>query len=168
VIVAAPIPLTWTLPSDNYPTRLGLVLESWKGTPYMIGQQQPGQGVDCIRFVTAVLDEMSRFPAEKLDRLPGDASLNQPEIARAFMRSLIERYHLTDLSQSGVTRVEPGDILAVGAAAGGPGHAIIVGPARNTTWQAGTHAVIRSGWTLQGRWQTLKHWFRPNREGWND
>ena len=43
--------------------RLETVLQSWKGTPYGLGQQCKGMAVDCVRLVCGVLDE----PSDMLD-----------------------------------------------------------------------------------------------------
>lgn len=155
-----PIPLTWQSDTIGYGERLRAVLESWRNTPYMIGQQSKGAGVDCVRFVTAVWDELlGRDPIEH-ERLPRDASLNKPEASRAFMHLLLTRYAPVEDISRRTEVVEPGDVLVVGAAGGGPGHAIIVGPDKNTTWQAGGRKVIQTGWALTDRLQVLSHWFR--------
>ena len=38
--------------------RLYNILLSWEDTPYCPGQQCKGVAVDCVRFVSGVLDEM--------------------------------------------------------------------------------------------------------------
>jgi len=154
------INLQWQEATLPYADRLRTILESWKDTPYMVCQQEKGVGVDCVRFVAAVWDEMRATPGEQIPRLSRDASLNNPRKTTEFMRMLLDRYAPIEELTNKQYVVEPGDVLVVRAKGGGPGHVILVGPDRNTTWQAGSRKVIRSGWTLLDRFQILSHWFR--------
>ena len=113
-----------------------------------------------MRFVAAVWDEMRAAEGEAIPRLSRDASLNNPRKTMEFMRMLLDRYAPVEELTNRQYVVEPGDVLVVRAKGGGPGHVILVGPDRNTTWQAGARCVIRSGWALIDRFQILSHWFR--------
>ena len=160
VYTATPLNLTWQAATLPYADKLRAILESWKDTPYMVCQQEKRVGVDCVRFVAAVWDEMLARPGDQIPRLSRDASLNNPRKTMEFMRMLLERYAPVEELTNKHYVVEPGDVLVVRARGGGPGHVILVGPDQNTTWQAGTRKVVRSGWMLLDRYQVLSHWFR--------
>lgn len=167
MIQARTIPLRWKESGLGYEPRLEAILQSWAGTPYMEGQQRKGAGVNCVRFLTAVWDELMHRDPLAYDRLPRDVSLNQPEIARSFMHTLLRNYQPIEDVTGTTIFAEPGDALVVAAPHAGPGHAIIVGARRNTTWQAGTHGVMQTGWGLVDKFQTLTHHFRfGNRDSW--
>lgn len=143
--------LVWTPYSDRKPSlmthTLGGVLAGWKGTPYRSGQQCKGYGVDCVRFVCAVLDELEG-KSRGFKTLPPDAALHAPEVARLVMRRIMRTFWPWDSVLDGTA--EPGDVLVAGPRHGGPGHAIIVGPTRNTLWEATYPRVRQTGWGLQG------------------
>jgi len=130
--------LIWTPYSDENAEevtgRLETILKSWKGTPYSRGQRCKGMGVDCVRFICSVLDELEGLEPRPPRSLPADESLKYPKSARASIKRLLAPfrpyYTITD------KRVEPGDVLVTGPIAGGPGHVIIVGPRKGTVWQA--------------------------------
>lgn len=68
--------------------------------------------------------------------MPSDASLHDPERARAAMRLILAAYqpHVRVMDDS----VQPGDVVIVGPVGGGPGHVLMGGFQPNTLW----HAVL--------------------------
>jgi cell wall-associated NlpC family hydrolase len=112
--------------------RLQRILNEWEGTPHMDGQQCKGRGVDCVRFVAAVLDEMSGTKTP-LEHLPRDASFHdKAKCIGAFKRflTLFEASHVPEEEPK-----QPGDVFITGPESGGPGHAIILGT-DGQLWQA--------------------------------
>lgn len=125
--------------TPEYETRLAAILASWNGTPYMAGQQCRGVGVDCVRFVCAVLDELYRQEPVPIETLPSDAALHARESAIGAMKKIRDCYMPNDAIEDGT--MEPGDILVTGPANGGPGHAMIVGTRPNQLWHAAGDGV---------------------------
>ena len=123
--------------------RLESVLQSWRGTPYGLGQQCKGMAVDCVRFVCGVLDEMYQQPYQDIEHLPDDIAFHSREKAISGMK-LIMRLFPTYTSIRG-NEVEPGDILVCGSKSGGPGHAMIVGTQQSVLWHSNTHKVVQTG-----------------------
>jgi cell wall-associated NlpC family hydrolase len=112
--------------------RLQSILKCWEGTPHMDGQQCKGRGVDCVRFVAAVIDEMAGTHTP-LEHLPRDASFhNRERCIGAFKRffTLFDGCKVPDEEPK-----QPGDVLVTGPANGGPGHAIILG-SDGQLWQS--------------------------------
>lgn len=144
-----PMPLRWTEFDDDPAAveRLGKILDSWERTPYSEnpGPEPKGVGVSCIGFLCGVLDELLRV-IEPIDypRLPRDLGMNNPAKARTTLRSVLKAFPA--LERVNGMAVQPGDVLVVGQ--GGPGHAMIIGPQRNTIWQAGGPHVHYTGWVL--------------------
>ena len=163
------LPLIWE-PLPTYLTPLGLrllaELKSWEGTPHMPGQKCKGAGVDCVRFVIAVLESWTGSPPTRDVQVPQDASMHSPKTAFNALRFFLESWpNHVDASRSG--RAQPGDILVVGPVKGGPGHAIIVGPEPNTLWQASSCGVYRGGWILERPMTRVFRAYRgSNREVW--
>lgn len=136
------IPYQWVGPGLP---RLGVALERWRGTPYRADQQAPGVGVDCVRFVCGVLDEVFGQVTDART-LPQDVALHQPALARSAMKLIMELY-------SPFERVEGrslvgGDVIVVGPKDGGPGHVMIVGPDPFTIWHATHPRVQTTGFSL--------------------
>lgn len=165
--VFEPLPMSWEpMPPELAlaQARLHETLCSWRGTPYMRGQQRKGVGVDCVRFCSAVWDELLGMSPYPIARLPHDAALNKPAVARAFMRHVLHHYAPIGPVEG---PAQPGDILVTGVAGAGPGHVILVGAERNTIWQAGQRSVDQHGWALTEGFQVLMHHYRfGNRERW--
>ena len=160
--------LVWQAPqfegSENFLARLHVILRSWDGTPYMAGQQMKGAGVDCVRFVCGVLDEMLRQPSTGVESLPPDTAMNNRRGAVDLMRAIRRRYPNSAGVPAGQP-VQPLDIIVVGHLTGGPGHAILVGDRPNTLWQAGTLGVYFTGLGLHADWQHVFRVYRfTNRE----
>jgi len=136
--------LVWQ-PGDLSSTALAYlngVLLSWEGTPYQTAQQCKGAGVDCVRFVCGVLDELYGLKTD-ITTLPRDAQMHNAAEAMKVARLIKALYEPNKLVQDNV--IEPGDVIVVGPAEGGPGHTLIVGPQKNTVWQVNSWAVCRTG-----------------------
>lgn len=123
--------------------RLAAILSEWDRTPYRPGKQKKGMGADCVRFVCAVLDEISGRPPVAIETLPQDAAMHTREGAIRTMRLIRRLYWPNDAVRDG--SLEPGDVIVMGPADGGPGHALIVGPQPNTIWHATHLRVQRTG-----------------------
>lgn len=107
-------------------------------------------GVDCIRFVCSVADELYGYERGPLITLPPDQAMHDRYGAIAAMRQIRRRYFPVD----DVRRdefLEPGDILVTGPLNGGPGHAMIVGTAPGHIWETTMDGVQRSGMPFFGR-----------------
>ena len=102
-------------------------------------------GVDCVRFVCGVLDELFGLDTDART-LPQDVALHQPRLARAAMKRIMSLYSpfvsVTDL------RLVGGDVLVVGERDGGPGHVMIVGFEPWTIWHATKPCVQKTGFAL--------------------
>lgn len=143
--------------------RLERILDSWDGTPYAIGQQMKGAGVDCVRFVAAVLDELYGYKRLPVQDLPHDVALHQRETAIAAMRLIMKLYEPNEPVLDEI--LEPGDILVMAPPKGGPGHAMIVGARENEIWHStgkrvqmtgiGFFDAGHTGWKLFGAYRAL-------------
>lgn len=131
--------------AESIRVRFGESLESWRGTPYMAGSRCKGRlgGVDCVRLVTGVLDELYGFERVAPDLLPQDAAMHDRDGAFRVMRALRRLYApnriVTDFS------IEPGDMVVTGDLGAGPGHGMIVGHRPNEVWEATGSGVHRTG-----------------------
>jgi hypothetical protein len=96
--------------------RLGAILLRWEGTPYRPGQQKEKAGVDCVRFVAAVLDEL-RGTSTPIETLPPDAAMHTREGAIASMLNIKRAFMPCELV--GDNSLEPGDVLVTGPPGGG-------------------------------------------------
>lgn len=123
--------------------RLESVLQSWKSTPYGLGQQCKGVAVDCVRFVCGVVDEMYQQPYQSIERLPDDIAFHSREKAIDAFRMIMRLY--PDHRSVRSDHVEPGDIVVCGSKSGGPGHAMIVGTEQSILWHSNTHKVAKTG-----------------------
>lgn len=130
--------------------RVHQIASSWERTPYMALQSNKGGGVDCIRFVCGVADELYGYSRGPAITLPPDQALHDREGAIAAMKALCRRYEpLDDATEDPF--IEPGDIIVVGPMGGGPGHAMIVGGHRGHVWEClQPLGVQRSGMPLLG------------------
>jgi len=124
---------TWSNGLESIRQKLEGVINSWKGTPYAPGQQAKGIGVDCVRFVTGIMDEMSNTTHD-YTTLPPDSYLHNPARSHAAVRQIIKLYAPFQKVIDG--NIQPGDVLVVGPRQGGPGHAYIVGCYDNELWDA--------------------------------
>lgn len=121
--------LTWR-PTDHDERVLEL-LRGWQGTPYMEGSQVQGVGVDCFRFVCAVLDALEGSRTH-VGHIPADQSLHDRRGAYTAFREVLKRYEPFEVVKDKV--IEAGDVFITGPKHGGPGHAMIAGPNRGTIW----------------------------------
>ena len=137
-------PLSLAQPyKDRFLSKLRKELLSWEGTPYRENTCVKGMGVDCVRFVCAVLDHMQNGGNTDLPFLPQDASLHSPTSAKAAMR-LIKSLYGPNYAVKDYT-LEPGDVIVAGPEGGGPGHALIVGDQPNQIWHSTGRRVHRTG-----------------------
>ena len=127
--------------------RLRFILEGWLDTPYREGDQVQGIGVDCVRFVCGVLDELYGFRRALPRNLPSDRALHDRDGAIAAMKRLRTLYEPVQEVVDG--KLEPGDIVVSGPRGGGPGHALIAGFEPFTLWHVQPDAgVCYTGITL--------------------
>ncbi len=138
---------------------LGCVFRKWEGTHYMEGQSRVGEYADCVGFVIGVANEL--VSREYLrSSMPQDVAFHHKATALTGMRMIMEAY--PEWKKHGTFDcLMPGDVLAVGPRAGGPGHAVFVGDRPNTL----IHCVQSSGVHYTGigllqDYQELKHVYR--------
>ena len=158
--------MIWNSTNFGYEDRLLKILQGWKGTPYKEGSQVPKMGVDCVRFCCGVVDALFGFPRTTLNLLPADVALHDKLTALKAMRTLRRLYSplLRVPTEPGI--VEPGDLLVTGPTGGGPGHIIIVGPEKNTTWQATSQSVEKTGLTVPYRMDLFRIFRFEDRHKW--
>ena len=123
--------------------RLAEILSSWEGTRYWPNQCAKGAGVDCVRFVCSVMDELRGLSLPDPETLPQDSAMHNRAGAIATMKTIKQRY--APIAQVSDGSLEPCDILVTGPPGGGPGHGLIVGPERNQIWHATALRVQRCG-----------------------
>lgn len=128
--------------------RLENILQGWDGTPYCPGQQCKGVAVDCVRFVSGVLDEMFNL-TNVLERLPQDASFHNPDLVKNGLRSFLKKYPCGPLDASSPNEIEvqPLDVVIMGPKNGGPGHAGIVGV--HGFWHCNPYGVAQAGLEIE-------------------
>jgi len=119
--------------------RLSYILGEWRGSVHRDGQQCKGVAVDCVRFVSAVVDELYGIQTE-IEKLPPDAAFHSKETTLGAFRNFMSKYPHTKV---GGKEIQPGDILITGPRGGGPGHAIVVG-VRNL-WHCDSYSVVPTG-----------------------
>lgn len=89
-------------------TRLDSVQRSWLNTPYMEGQSVKGAGVDCIRLVTSILDELYGLDGTK------DLPITARDIGhhsgawRTLAKFALETYPLESEWHG---TIQPGDVI---------------------------------------------------------
>lgn len=132
---------TWDPGVESTRVKLQGILESWKGTPYMEGARSKGVGVDCVRFVVSVFDELAGTSTD-ITTLPRDAHLHAAALSRAAMHQILTLF--TPTTPVYDRALLPGDVLVTGPPGGGPGHAMIVGYETNTLWEASRDGVLKT------------------------
>lgn len=149
----------WAQGSPEIRERLSEILRVWNKTPYMAGCQAPRMGVDCVRFVAAVLDSMLGIHTN-IRALPQDIAFHKPDTAQAALHCLLRAYSPVRALEDGEPLL-PADVIIVGPPSGGPGHSILVGPEPCTLWQSdvGT-GVAQGGFSLVEPHQRLKRIYR--------
>lgn len=140
-------------------------LERWDGTPYQPNKQDrgPGGGVDCVRFVAGVLDDL-RGKRTPIETLPPDAAMHDRPRAIAAMLKLRRALEPNDEIKpvAGVLLVEPGDVVVTGPVDGAGGHALLVGTQPNVLWESNNVGVRRVGMSaLKRAGIAVFHAFRP-------
>lgn len=134
------------LDEQKVTARLREILEGWKGTRYGSGQRCRGVAADCLGFVCGALDDIDGRPRAQDPSIPPDAALHDPYRAREAIRDLLAVYEPWTAVEGSL---QPFDIVVAGPHGGGPGHALLVGPDRNTTWSCSQGlGVHRGGWSL--------------------
>lgn len=129
------------------------VLKSWQGTPYKPYHQEKGKGVDCVRFVMGVLDELQGVPHGRLSGLEliPDQAMHDKEKASRLVESVIRRY--APMRRRKIFReLVPGDVLICAQTGGGPGHAIICGALPYRFWHATNSGVGYTGIAILDKW----------------
>jgi cell wall-associated NlpC family hydrolase len=126
-----------------FEARLQTILARWNRTPYLPGQCCEGQGVDCVRFVCAVWDELLGRERHYDKAMPQDAAWH--DRAGAFRTALKIRRRFRCKPARGA--LQPGDVIVVGPRGkhGGPGHVMLVGAKPWTVWHATQPCVHRTG-----------------------
>lgn len=146
--------------------KLQEVLESWRGTPWVAGCGLRGRGVDCVRFVVAVLDELHQQSPGPVPRLPQDMSIHDRMVAFSSAHLIAQRYpHEIIESQPGL--IQSGDVVVFRMGiAGGPGHVAIAGgrDARELWHSAAGVGVCRTSAAASGH--ILRIWRPTQREDW--
>jgi cell wall-associated NlpC family hydrolase len=120
-------------------SRIADILESWEGTRYLAGCQVKKAGVDCVRFVSGVLDEL-HGTSTPIARLPQDASFHNKQLCQAALKSFLSRFDYEEIKNG---QLQPGDVLIAGPIGGGPGHALIAGI--DCLWHCNSKSVVRTG-----------------------
>lgn len=145
---------------------MGEALARWELTPYMRGQRCRGVAVDCVRFVTGLLDDLYGFERAEAPRLPPDIAFHNRRGALAGMREVLRLYRPYDRVRDGT--IEPGDVIVSGPVGGGPGHGMIVGVERATIYHAVENlGVIKTGLGLVANSQGFFAIFRVgDKERW--
>jgi len=144
-------------------SRIEKIIHEWEGTRYQAGCQTKGVAVDCVRFVSGVLDELYGEGKVDLPRLPQDISFHDREGSMAGLKHFLTHYpHVeADLNQ-----LQPGDVIVAGPRDGGPGHGLICG--ETSMWHCDSRSVDMAGLCLNpvGAY-FIKKAYRPlNRSKW--
>lgn len=135
------------------------ILESWHGTPYIKGQCLKNVGVDCLRFVSAALDE---WRTGVVAPLPRTLSYETPE---AFMKSMhTALQHFEPLVPVEDLSLEPGDVIL----SKNPMlnyHVHVAGTMQGELWHADNQrGVARTGYVFTG--PVLRVWRLLGKEAW--
>lgn len=142
--------------------RLEQILMSWEGTRYLPGSQVKQCGVDCVRFVSGVLDELYGEQTP-LPRLPQDASFHAKDTCYSALKDFLSRYSCSPVEDG---KLQPGDVLIAGPNGGGPGHALIVG--KDCIWHCDSRSVVKTGlgFNLGGAYFLKRIYRGCDRERW--
>lgn len=148
-------PVQYVWEETVHAERVALAIEPWIDTPYMVGQQCMGVGVDCIRFVCGVGDVL-RNTVTEITTLPIDAAMHTRKGAIRAMRRIRDLF--TPVSEVEGNVLHPGDAVVIGPEYGGPGHILIVDGKKNSLAHAcyGTR-VVRVGMSfLYDSWRVFR------------
>jgi hypothetical protein len=131
----------------------------------MAGQQVKGVGVDCVRLICRILDELHGLEETPLANIPADASMHDRAGTQRVMLAIMHAYQPWIRVED--NSIEPGDIVVVGPPAGGPGHGMMVTTRRNTLIHADQNEVTLAGMGFFAEQQKVFGVFRKgNREEW--
>jgi len=158
--------LRWVPGQDSVRAALERAIGKWQGTPYRVGQQSPGVGVDCVRFVCAVLDDVTGRTTP-IETLPQDASMHARTSAILTMKKIKQLYMPNAEVADGT--IEAGDLLITAPEGGGPGHVLIAGPKPWHLWESTATGVRRTGLggLTTGAAQRLQYVYRiTNKDTW--
>lgn len=145
--------------------RMATVFAAWIGTPYMKGCSKRGcrGGVDCLRFVAGVQNDLDRADRLPPARLPQDLAMRDPARAGLVVRQFIRAYDGYVVRDGSA---EPGDIGVIARPGEGPGHGITIGPKPNTYWESdggvGRGSVRMLGWSLNAGATLVRLYRRPD------
>lgn len=97
--------------SSEQLSRLMASLVKWQATPYLAGQCLAGLqgGVDCIRYVDAVLQDVFDKKPEPLPVEAQDAALHNPEVVQRIARLIAVRFSMRTVDPLGI--ISPADII---------------------------------------------------------
>lgn len=124
-------------------SRVVSILKSWDRTPYMINHQKKQVAVDCVRFVSGVLDELHGDFVDPA-HLPLDTCFHQKDLCYSALKTFIQARDSVKVEGA---VVQPGDVLVAGPVNGGPGHALIAG--ERYLWHCDTTGVCKTGLALR-------------------
>jgi hypothetical protein len=94
--------------------------------------------------------------------IPADASLHSREGAMAAFHQILVAFQ----PARKVSSIQPGDVLIVGPAHGGPGHAMIVGCSPNVLIHAAPSGVARTGIGFVEGYQKIFGIYRKDKSAW--
>ena len=123
--------------------RLHQIFLAWEGTPFQDNMQIRGRGVDCVRFMAAVLNEAYREQRCTINQLPRDVGWHDRSRAIQAMRAIHRIYPESAIIRDG--SLEPGDVLVTRPPGGGPAHVVMVGGRPGHFWEASSGGVVRCG-----------------------
>lgn len=150
--------------NEEITNKLMSLFLAWEGTPYMSGNQRIGQGVDCVRWVSTILDTMYGQPPQNIVTLPSDGSFHNRKGAMRTMLKIKRTYSHCKVIKD--QPLQPGDLVVVGSPGGGPGHAMLVGTKPNTLWHCTpNNGVTRTGWALVCGCQKIFRVYRAKDRG---
>lgn len=156
--------LRWEAPADErIIPYLTTILHSWEGTPVSDAEPEKGRGANCASFVFDALCEITKTRPQTKNVRRADvfhSKLKAMFALRRFRRS----FPLKEVREG--EGLQPGDVLVFGLLTGGPAHACIVGPRRNTLWHCDSIGVCYTGWVCPAGQKLLKVYRCTNRQDW--
>jgi len=164
--VWTPLNISENSDPQNVLNQMEEILERWNGTPYGSGQRLCGVAADCIGFGTGAIDDIDGRPRAQDPSIPPDTALHDPKRSAAAVLALVRAYE--PAVQVTNSKLQPFDLIVVGPNEGGPGHAMLVGPQRNTLWHCTKGVgVHKAGWCLGDGYNRLFAAYRMgDRERW--
>lgn len=120
--------IRWVRTSKSVGDRLIQVVSMWDKTPYQPGQRAKKIGVDCVRFVSCVLDELYNVEVPtSVPRMQVDAALHSMAVSSKVIRLLRKSWEGSDVVRDGT--IQPGDVIVTRAESGNsparPAHVMI-------------------------------------------